>query len=165
MTFSRENTCYVCHFCTWGGQQRMWRRGVWDAPQGQSACWVSLDQQLMERLPSAEEEPSHRRTDQELEDGWGGGGVGDDTGQHLEHLAVTFFFTVCIFFCLRATWSWNVWFCSLVVFIQKQQQHTANCMKNRTTHFWFTWTPDSSTGWQTCKKKKKNHWILKTDWV
>lgn len=47
------------------GQQR---RGVWDAPQGQSARRVSLDQQLVEGLTAAKKEPSNRRTDEELED-------------------------------------------------------------------------------------------------
>lgn len=48
------------------------RWGVWDAPQGQPAGRVSLDQQLVEGLSPAEEEVSHRRTDQELKEGRGG---------------------------------------------------------------------------------------------
>lgn len=60
---------------TCGDGWQLRRRGFWDAPQGQSARWVSLDQQLMEGLPPAEEEPSHRRTDQEL------GGRGADVSK------------------------------------------------------------------------------------
>lgn len=48
--------------------------GVGDAPQGQAARRVALDEQLVEGLPAAEEEAGHRRADQELAGHMGGGG-------------------------------------------------------------------------------------------
>lgn len=51
---------------SWGGGRQFWRC-FGDAPQRESTCWVSLDQELMERLPSAKEEASHRRTDKQLQ--------------------------------------------------------------------------------------------------
>lgn len=56
-------------FLTCGGGLWLQRRGVRDAPQGHSARRVTLDQQLMEGLPPAEEEAGHRRADEELEEG------------------------------------------------------------------------------------------------
>lgn len=44
-------------------------RGVWDAPEGEASGWISLDQQLVEGLPTAVEEPCHRGTDEQLEHG------------------------------------------------------------------------------------------------
>lgn len=67
------NDCVSPAVPTCSSGQRLQGHGVWDAPEGQSARRVSLDEQFVEGFPSAEEELSHGRTDQELEDDWGGG--------------------------------------------------------------------------------------------
>lgn len=134
------------------GRQRLHRRGVWDAPQGHSACWVSLDQQLMEGLPSAEEEPSHRRTDQELVDGGGG----KKTCQHLKTWIWAQYSSdhshpseqqVVVFFCPKAVWAEMFGFV-LRLLSFKQQQHTANYMKTE-PHI------SNSLGHLTCGHVKK----------
>lgn len=64
-----EKPLHLSPFPTCGGGLWLQRRGVRDAPQGHSARRVTLDQQLMEGLPPAEEEAGHRRADEELEEG------------------------------------------------------------------------------------------------
>lgn len=64
-----EKPHHLPPFLTCGGGLWLQRRGVRDAPQGHSARRVTLDQQLMEGLPPAEEEAGHRRADEELEEG------------------------------------------------------------------------------------------------
>lgn len=100
---------------TCSGQPWLQGHGVRDAPQGQSARRVSLDQQLVEGFPSAEEELSHGRTDQELKDKKASLPIlkskAAQISSDLWHSS-----PVWPFLCLRAMWSWNVWFCFLVAF-------------------------------------------------
>lgn len=145
------------------GRQRLHRRGVWDAPQGHSACWVSLDQQLMEGLPSAEEEPSHRRTDQELVDG-GGEKKHVNIWKHefepnihqTTHILLNN--KLVFFFCPKAVWAEMFGFV-LRLLSFKQQQHTANYMKTE-PHI------SNSLGHLTCGHVKKSldskYWMTLT---
>lgn len=93
--------------------------------------------------------PVGRRRTESLEDRSGAGGRWGEQKKTCQRLKtwistqnssepLTFFVTIRVFFCLRAMWSWYVWFCSLVAFIQTAATHR-KLHENRTTHLCFTW--------------------------
>lgn len=113
--------------------RRLWlqRHGVWDAPQGQSPRWVSLNEQLVEGFSSAVEEACHGWTNQEL-------------GRQIKTKQVS-------------VWKPNLQpkihqtnyiFCGFAFWLSlfKQKQHTTNCMKTKPRIPVLSWISDSSSG-------------------